>query len=107
MPNENSFKETEFQYCSQINQYYQLQGKLRIPVNKRDVIQILKNQFGVKGTQVTDFLQDIQEITLEDAISLAKAYLNQGMSVSMAAKQAAKETGIKKGEIYKALQEEE
>lgn len=48
-----------------------------------------------------------EEITLEDAISLAKAYLNQGMSVSMASKQAAKETGIKKGEIYKALQEEE
>lgn len=51
--------------------------------------------------------EEAEEITLEDAISLAKAFLSQGMSVSMAAKQAAKETGIKKGEIYKALQEGE
>lgn len=75
MPNENSFKETEFQYCSQINQYYQLQGKLRIPVNKRDVIQILKNQFGVKGTQVTDFLQEIPEISLDDIYGNPKMLL--------------------------------
>lgn len=47
-----------------------------------------------------------QEITFEDALSLARVYLSQGMSVSMAAKQAAKETGIKKGDLYKALQEE-
>lgn len=44
--------------------------------------------------------------TLEDAIICAKAYVDEGLSVSMAAKQAAKETGIKKGDIYKALQEE-
>ena len=50
--------------------------------------------------------EEQEEITLEDALSLARAYLSQGMSVSMAAKQAAKETGIKKGELYKALQEE-
>lgn len=49
--------------------------------------------------------EEKEEITLEDALSLAKAYLSQGMSVSMAAKQAAKETGIKKGDLYKALQE--
>jgi len=47
-----------------------------------------------------------QEITFDDALSLARVYLSQGMSVSMAAKQAAKETGIKKGDLYKALQEE-
>lgn len=51
--------------------------------------------------------EEKEEITFEDAITLAKAYLAEGMSVSMAAKLAAKETGIKKGEIYKALQEEE
>lgn len=50
--------------------------------------------------------EEKEEITLEDALSLARAYLSQGMSVSMAAKQAAKETGIKKGDLYKALQEE-
>lgn len=51
--------------------------------------------------------EEKEEITFDDALSLAKVYLSQGMSVSMAAKQAAKETGIKKGDIYKSLQEEE
>lgn len=50
--------------------------------------------------------EEKDEITFEDGLSLAKVYLSQGMSVSMAAKQAAKETGIKKGDLYKALQEE-
>ena len=45
------------------------------------------------------------EVTLEDAILLAKKYVSEGLSSSMAAKQAAKDTGIKKGEIYKALTE--
>lgn len=44
--------------------------------------------------------------TLEDAIIKAKEYIEDGMSASFAAKQAAKDTGIKKGDIYKALQEE-
>ena len=44
--------------------------------------------------------------TLEDAIEKAREYMQEGMSVSFAAKQAAKDTGIKKGDIYKALQEE-
>ena len=44
--------------------------------------------------------------TLEDAIEKARAYMEEGMRVSFAAKQAAKDTGIKKGDIYKALQEE-
>lgn len=47
------------------------------------------------------------EPTLEDAILKAKEYMNEGLSVSFAAKQAAKDTGIKKGDIYKALQEDE
>lgn len=47
-----------------------------------------------------------EEYTLEDAIILAKKYMNEGMSSSMASKQAAKESGIKKGDIYKALMEE-
>ncbi len=55
----------------------------------------------IEGKQETN-----EEITLDDAISLARVYLSEGMSVSMAAKQAAKETGIKKGDIYKVLQEE-
>lgn len=47
------------------------------------------------------------KVTLCDAVALAKKYIGDGMGISMAAKQAAKETGIKKGDIYKKLQEEE
>ncbi|MBQ8209176.1 MAG: 16S rRNA (cytidine(1402)-2'-O)-methyltransferase [Clostridia bacterium] len=42
-----------------------------------------------------------------DGIALAKRFLSEGMSLSEAAKRAAKETGIKKGDIYKALTEED
>ena len=41
-----------------------------------------------------------------DGIALAKNYLSEGMSASEAAKRAAKESGMKKGDIYKALMEE-
>lgn len=44
-----------------------------------------------------------EEMTIEDAIELAKSSVEKGMSVSEAAKNAAKLTGFKKGEIYKAL----
>lgn len=47
------------------------------------------------------------DFQLSDAVALAKGYINEGMGISAAAKQAAKETGIKKGDIYKRLQEEE
>lgn len=47
-----------------------------------------------------------EDYTLGDAIILAKKYMDEGMSSSMASKQAAKESGIKKGDIYKALMEE-
>ena len=45
------------------------------------------------------------EFTEEDGVKLAKDYIKAGMSVSEAAKTAAKETGIKKGDIYKQLTE--
>ena len=48
-----------------------------------------------------------EEVTLADAVALAKVYGAEGLGISMAAKKAAKETGIKKGDIYKELQEEE
>ena len=41
-----------------------------------------------------------------DGIALAKKYLAEGMSISEASKKAAKETGLKKGDIYKALTED-
>ena len=42
----------------------------------------------------------------DEAKRLARAYLDEGLSASAAAKQAAKETGFKKGELYKYLIEE-
>ncbi|MBR3816031.1 MAG: 16S rRNA (cytidine(1402)-2'-O)-methyltransferase [Clostridia bacterium] len=47
-----------------------------------------------------------EEITVDDALRLARVYINEGISASMAAKKAAKETGVKKGDIYKLLTEE-
>ncbi len=41
--------------------------------------------------------------TLEDAEKIAKKLMEDGMSTSMASKEAATITGIKKGEIYKML----
>lgn len=41
--------------------------------------------------------------TLEDAVSIAKALMESGLSASAAAKEAANTTGIKKGEIYKKM----
>lgn len=44
-----------------------------------------------------------EEITLEAAIEMAKRSVENGLSVSDAAKQAAKVSGYKKGDIYKSL----
>lgn len=44
--------------------------------------------------------------TLADAVKIAREYMENGEAVSGAARLAARDTGIKKGEIYKALQEE-
>lgn len=41
--------------------------------------------------------------TLSDAVVLAKKLMNNGMSTSLAAKEAAATTGIKKSEIYKQM----
>ena len=43
------------------------------------------------------------EFTLEDAVKIAKEYIDGGMSINEASKQSAKETKIKKSEIYKEL----
>lgn len=55
----------------------------------------------IEGKEKTE-----NEYTLQDAIILAKKYIGEGMGASMAAKMAAKETSLKKGDIYKALTEE-
>lgn len=48
-----------------------------------------------------------QPFAEEDGIALARRYLEEGLPPSEAAKKAAKETGFKKGDLYKALTEEE
>ncbi|MBR5473415.1 MAG: 16S rRNA (cytidine(1402)-2'-O)-methyltransferase [Clostridia bacterium] len=47
--------------------------------------------------------QEEQVYTLEDAVKLAKKLSDDGMSASLAAKEAAKTTGIKKSDIYKQM----
>lgn len=44
-----------------------------------------------------------EEYTLSQAVEIAQMYIKDGMSPSLAAKQAAKQTGVKKGDIYKSL----
>ncbi len=55
---------------------------------------------------VTGKPQEAAAVSLEDAVVRAKALLESGLAPSAAAKQAAKETGFKKGELYQALLEE-
>ena len=43
------------------------------------------------------------EYTLEDAVDIAKKLIEQGNAVSAAAKESAAITGLKKGDIYKAV----
>lgn len=45
------------------------------------------------------------EFTLEDAVGIAAALIEKGASASDAAKRAAAETGLKKGDIYRAVQQ--
>ena len=47
-----------------------------------------------------------EELTLEQAVKLAKKLLEEGNSVSESAKQVAKISGFKKNEIYKLLMDE-
>lgn len=47
------------------------------------------------------------EYTLEDALEIAKRLISEGQSTSSAAKEASAVTGIKKGEIYKLVLENE
>ncbi len=52
----------------------------------------------VKGAE-----EEIKEYTLEDAIKIAQKLIDEGQALSSAAKEAAAVTGIKKGDIYKAV----
>ncbi len=50
--------------------------------------------------------EEKEEMTLEQAVEYAKELVNEGESKTVAAKIAAKESGLKKGDIYKMLTEE-
>ncbi len=52
----------------------------------------------VKGAEVQS-----QQFTLKDAVAIAKGLMEKGESASFSAKEAAKITGIKKGDIYKEI----
>ena len=47
--------------------------------------------------------EEKEEFTLEQAVEIAKDNINSGMSATLACKDAAKITGIKKGDIYKVV----
>lgn len=44
-----------------------------------------------------------KEVSLDEAVALAKGLVESGMAINNAAKEIAKETRLKKGDIYKAL----
>ncbi len=44
-----------------------------------------------------------KEVSLDEAVALAKGLIENGMAINDAAKEIAKETKLKKGDIYKAL----
>lgn len=44
-----------------------------------------------------------EAVTLEDAVAMARKRMEEGQSASDAARQTARETGLKKGDLYKAL----
>lgn len=52
---------------------------------------------------VEGYCEEEKIYTLEDAVKIANQLINEGKSTSFAAKEAAEITGVKKGEIYKAL----
>ncbi len=48
-------------------------------------------------------LEEIQSYSLKDAVKIAKGLMEKGESASFSAKESAKITGIKKGDIYKEI----
>lgn len=55
---------------------------------------------------IEGFTSQKEVFTLDQAVALAKENMSQGLSVNESAKLAAKKTGIKKSDIYKALSPE-
>ena len=75
-----------------------------------DLLKRSPNSYGQYEASVQSILNEVkekkdeaEEITLEQAIALAKSLVEKGMSINSAAKEAAAQTPFKKGDIYKAL----
>lgn len=51
--------------------------------------------------------QKPQTFTLDDAVESAQTFIGEGLSASDAAKKAAAQTGLKKGDIYRGLMQKE
>ena len=63
--------------------------------------QTLKGEFVIVIEGSTEPKQ--KEVSLDEAVVLAKGLVENGMAINDAAKEIAKETKLKKGDIYKAL----
>ncbi len=72
----------------------------------REAAEVYSNG-GIKGEIVLIIegkkAEQTAEITLDDAVNMAKELVEKGMSVNNAAKETAAHTPFKKGDIYKAL----
>lgn len=51
--------------------------------------------------------EEVKEYTLDDALEIANRLISDGQSTSAAAKEASSVTGLKKGDIYKLILEQE
>ncbi len=76
--------------------------KLHEEVLRGTVVKLIKDfeASGVKGEVVLIFRTLPKVVTLEEAIEGLKGYLKSGLSITEAAKRAAKEFGMKKGTLY-------
>lgn len=64
-------------------------------------VQTPKGEFVIVIEGSTETKQ--KEVSLDEAVALAKGLVENGMAINDAAKEIAKETKLKKGDIYKAL----
>ena len=62
-----------------------------------------KGEFVLVIEGASQSTQDMDRLTLDQAVELARSLIDEGQSASFAAKEAAARTGHKKGEIYKLL----
>lgn len=101
----NTFGNREIAFCRELTKIHETVFKTTI----KDAIEYYtetppKGEFVliVRGKP-----EEVTEYTKEDALEIAKRLISEGQSTSAAAKEAANITGLKKGEIYKLILENE